>query len=337
MADMTMRLRSSSAPGRTGLKSSSITTADSVTLSSSLGVVAAVQFAQHGTFRSANMEAGQLAIAEAPAVSGFPISFVIVAVAVQPMVLSALLPEEHVFHGPDALGGIRGGDGDFRLVGVVHRGNVAKHLLQALNVFLRTNRRFAATIGLGNVVGNMEGFVFVPALLIHRTNALALELLDFLDRNKTFQIRQHHNPACWSNRSQRRASFPFDPQCAGRERVRHRLYQLCRLRGSGLLRRITANEIKEMGLLAAAMDLERCARNEGRERACEEEYSFSNIAPSAHALHGSRFSDGGLRLFRAIGEFGIFGFDQADNDCIYTNSRAPFLRKACGEAEEAGL
>src|SRR5690606_40121783 len=100
-------LRSSSAPGRTGLKSSSITTSDSVPLSSSLGVVAAVHFPQHGTFRSANMEAGQLAIAEAPAVSGFPISFVIVAVAVQPMVLSALLPEEHVFHGPDALGGIR--------------------------------------------------------------------------------------------------------------------------------------------------------------------------------------------------------------------------------------
>src|SRR5690606_29988893 len=105
MADMTMRLRSNRPPSLTGVKSSSMTTSTSGKRSAGLALVAAVELSEHRTLGGAHVQARQAAIAEAPAFGRPAVFFVVVAVTMEPMVLVSLLPEEHVFHRPDAFGG----------------------------------------------------------------------------------------------------------------------------------------------------------------------------------------------------------------------------------------
>ena len=87
----------------------------------------------------------------------------------------------------------------------------------------------------------------------------------------------------------------------------------------------------------AAVNLKPRATDVGRRVRAEEHHGIGDVTAPAHAAQRQRGGDAVLRAIAAIGNLGVLGLDQADDDRIDPHFRPPFLREADGQAEQARL
>src|SRR5271155_6085257 len=144
-------------------------------------------------------QARQLQRLDPPGAADLFVGLMIMAVTVQGGL--AVGPSELVLHRPDATRGAVGGDLDFRHVPVMHRHDAFEHpahernyLVAALYYVLVETRTFLAHVHHG--VGGEHLLPSGPLLGVHAAEIAGLELFDFFNCDKAFDI-SHREFSSW--------------------------------------------------------------------------------------------------------------------------------------------